>query len=249
MRNRLLSAIAIFSLTLVSGAASASVLTVSTYSMNNGDGTGERGSFDYLDHIYLPNLGNAATTPKAPLSGGTGLLTNGVAPTVDWATVPLQYVGWKYFDPTIVFNLAGLPKVGELDLYMSGNTGGLVGLPAIITVNGNPVSFTTTSIGFAVDKLSILFGGGITGSTFAVQLFAGPELADAIAISVAQDPFIIDPRTGNHTLVEPWIMLSEAQFLSAVPEPATWAMMLIGFAALAFVSYRRTRKITARLAA
>jgi hypothetical protein len=27
-----------------------------------------------------------------------------------------------------------------------------------------------------------------------------------------------------------------------VPEPSTWAMMLIGFAGLGFVGYRRTRK-------
>jgi hypothetical protein len=29
---------------------------------------------------------------------------------------------------------------------------------------------------------------------------------------------------------------------TAVPEPATWAMMLLGFAGLGFVSYRKTRK-------
>jgi len=29
---------------------------------------------------------------------------------------------------------------------------------------------------------------------------------------------------------------------SAVPEPSTWAMMIIGFAALGFVAYRRSRK-------
>ena len=29
---------------------------------------------------------------------------------------------------------------------------------------------------------------------------------------------------------------------STIPEPSTWAMMLIGFAGLGFVGYRRTRK-------
>ena len=33
--------------------------------------------------------------------------------------------------------------------------------------------------------------------------------------------------------------------LTVVPEPSTWAMMLIGFAGLAFAGYRRTRKIAA----
>ena len=32
---------------------------------------------------------------------------------------------------------------------------------------------------------------------------------------------------------------------SAVPEPATWAMVIIGFAAVGFTAYRRSRKLTA----
>jgi PEP-CTERM motif len=33
--------------------------------------------------------------------------------------------------------------------------------------------------------------------------------------------------------------------LAAVPEPSTWAMMLIGFASLGFVGYRASRKSAA----
>jgi hypothetical protein len=32
--------------------------------------------------------------------------------------------------------------------------------------------------------------------------------------------------------------------VSAVPEPATWAMMLIGFAGIGFAAYRRSRKVS-----
>jgi hypothetical protein len=39
--------------------------------------------------------------------------------------------------------------------------------------------------------------------------------------------------------------LGEIQIGSAVPEPSTWAMMLIGFAGLGFMAYRRTRKMDA----
>lgn len=39
--------------------------------------------------------------------------------------------------------------------------------------------------------------------------------------------------------LEPWIMLSEVQFSSAVPEPSTWFMMIAGFAGLGFMAYRR----------
>ena len=32
------------------------------------------------------------------------------------------------------------------------------------------------------------------------------------------------------------------EFGSAVPEPSTWAMLLLGFAGIAFVGYRRSRQ-------
>jgi hypothetical protein len=31
-------------------------------------------------------------------------------------------------------------------------------------------------------------------------------------------------------------------FLTAVPEPSTWAMMILGFAGVGFMAYRRSRK-------
>ena len=42
--------------------------------------------------------------------------------------------------------------------------------------------------------------------------------------------------------LEPWLMVSEVQFLSAVPEPSTWVMMIAGFAGLGFAAYRRKTK-------
>jgi PEP-CTERM motif len=37
-------------------------------------------------------------------------------------------------------------------------------------------------------------------------------------------------------------MVGEVSFASGVPEPASWAMMLIGFAGLGVAGYRSTRK-------
>jgi hypothetical protein len=33
------------------------------------------------------------------------------------------------------------------------------------------------------------------------------------------------------------------EFAGAVPEPSTWAMMILGFAGLGFMAYRRKNKI------
>jgi hypothetical protein len=225
--------------------ASADVVPVTSYAMNNGDGIlNAAGTFNYLDYPYLPNPGGVATTPQAPLSGGTGLLTNGVRPLAMWDGAPTEYVGWKYNDIIINFTLSGSPTVKELDVYMGGGTGGLVGLPASIWVNGVAMAFTSTLWGDpGVEKLSIIFGGsGITGNLFSLQLFAGLALSDAINYPYPNDPFIIDPRTNAYTAVEPWLMVSEVQFLSAVPEPSTWALMMIGFAGLGFMAYRRQQK-------
>jgi hypothetical protein len=37
-------------------------------------------------------------------------------------------------------------------------------------------------------------------------------------------------------------ILLDAVAVSAVPEPATWAMMIFGFAGIALMAYRRSRK-------
>jgi hypothetical protein len=38
-------------------------------------------------------------------------------------------------------------------------------------------------------------------------------------------------------------------FLHAVPEPSTWAMMILGFAGVGYMAYRRSRKNTMALTA
>lgn len=49
---------------------------------------------------------------------------------------------------------------------------------------------------------------------------------------------VIDSQTSDLSAYEP----------SAVPEPPTWAMMLLGFAGLGFVGYRKSRRPAARAA-
>lgn len=233
---------ALFALVVSCGAAQASVIPVDTYSMQNGDGILQAGTFNYLDKPYSNGNG---TTPQAPLSGGTGILTDGVAPHENWSNAPNGYVAWKYFNPTITFNFAAPATVGELDIYVSGNTGGLDGFPAAILVNGNPVSISAADWGWGYDgvqKLSIIFGSSLPTSQVIVQLLAGPAQNDALNYPYPNDPFIIDPRTNAYTTVEPWLMVSEVQFLSAVPEPSTWIMMILGFGTLAFVSFRKSQK-------
>jgi hypothetical protein len=50
---------------------------------------------------------------------------------------------------------------------------------------------------------------------------------------------------GNHLLDPINFVQSDAILQAGVPEPSTWAMMLIGFAGLGFMAYRRTKKSAA----
>jgi hypothetical protein len=52
-------------------------------------------------------------------------------------------------------------------------------------------------------------------------------------------------NVGNSSGLSTLRIDSVAPIASAVPEPSTWAMMILGFAALGFVAYRRSRKTVA----
>jgi hypothetical protein len=58
------------------------------------------------------------------------------------------------------------------------------------------------------------------------------------------DPtFTIDPSYQNYSLI------FSAGVVSGVPEPSTWAMMLVGFAGVVFMTYRRRNQASALTAA
>ena len=97
-----------------------------------------------------------------------------------------------------------------------------MGTPSSVAINGTLYAFTITPIGATAEELAIsgldLIGGQVT---------------------------VTLNRSTN------WVFASEIQFLgvpSAVPEPSTWAMMLIGFAALGFAARERKRKSVGRFA-
>jgi hypothetical protein len=195
--------------------------------MNNGCGNSCGGTFNYWDGNY--NGTGSTNVSNAPLSGGTGALTDGVIATALWYNVSNelgtgQYVGWQtqvYGNPLITFHLAGAPRVTSVNLYVDNSDFGGVGAPSSITIDGTTYAPTVTPISAYAEELTVS-GPSLTGSTITVQ-----------------------PNAGS----EPWIFVSEAQFFSTVPEPSTWAMMFIGFAGLGFAGYRKAKGGRTALAA
>jgi hypothetical protein len=250
---------ALVALLLGSQAALADVIIpVTTYSTANGDGIDQLGTFNYLDHTYSgtsPAINS--TTPNAPLTGGTGLLTNGVIPTVNWASAPTEYVGWKYQDPVLTFNLTAGQTVNSLNVYVALSTIGLVGAPSLkLSIDGGQTFIGTVATPTVVPGtdgntgiLSLLFPSGLSSSdTFTLMLDRGPIQADGNAYHAqfpGDDQFT---QLAFLPQLEPWVMVSEVQFLTAVPEPATWIMMIAGFAGLGFAAYRRRSRLQPKFA-
>jgi hypothetical protein len=115
------------------------------------------------------------------------------------------------------------------------------------TVNGTAVTPTGNIGGICCASASnpILPGGGFYSSGFSGALSAGVQ-SNWEQIYVSPYSFVssggIDPDTANG-------FNFALHFTAAtVPEPSTWAMLLLGFAGLGFAGYRAQRK-TAALAA
>jgi hypothetical protein len=86
----------------------------------------------------------------------------------------------------------------------------------------------------------------ITGNAFSIQLPG--SLPISTGSSSAQFSFALWPRVGlgNNNQISDFA--PQNAMLSAVPEPASWAMMLLGFAGVGAVMRRRQRQPLAQLA-
>lgn len=217
------SVVASIALLFGGGGASAALVNVTSYDMNNGNGVTQfTFGYNYFDFSYTktgeatpdPNAGqngsnqlvpNNAAPKYAPLTGGTGLLTDGVVATQVYSVVtgatgnvsnpyytgPSQYVGWKYQDPTIAFHLAGGQYVNSIALYVAaynpaiGDWNGLVAAPkdVVLDVNGKPISTTATvtSLNAFTSMITLSgFGNIASSSSFSLTLDRGPLQQDGI---------------------------------------------------------------------
>lgn len=205
---------------LVMAAAPAFATSIApvSYDMINGGGQASGGSYNYWDRNYS-GLGST-TTDGAYLSGGLGKLTDGIVATGRWDVTANvagtgDYVGWRdgaQTDPLITFHFTGAPTISSISIQLDNTGYGGVYGPEDIYVDGVAQSFTNPS-GIGTITLS---GLSLTGNTHTLQL---------------------NQSAG-------WVFVSEISFDgragAAVPEPANWAMMLIGFGAVGAGLRRRT---------
>ena len=194
----------------------AATVAVTSYDMPNGDS----GTYHYWDLNYTGT--GSTTTDGAALSGGVGDLTDGVIASDFWYNVENSagsgpYVGWVHSvtpNPLITFNFAGNNVINSIAIHIDNSFVGGVSAPAKILVDGIDTAFTAPAAG-TIGMINIT-GLNLTGNSHTIQF----EQA----------------QSG-------WTFVSEVTF-GAVPEPASWAMMITGFG-LVGATMRRRRAVIA----
>ena len=213
--TRLLSLI--FCTATLLGAAPISVLY---YNTPNG-----AGSF-YVDETYLcQGIASVACTPDsnaslplAPLTGGKGVLTDGIIAASNWNINATPYVGWD-FEPLIEFYFAPGNTLTLVTLQVDDSDGlGGVNVPASVIFSNGAVSLTV--------PVTDVAGSAPTAITFDVSSLGATAY---LSISPQRRQF--------------WTFISEVQFegnAEAVPEPSSGTLFAAAvLATLAMGALRR----------
>ena len=222
---QILTAASVMAIAFAAPAAAVTPIFATSYDTPNGDGQAHTGTYNYWDKNYTGS--GSTTTDGAALTGGSGDLTDGVVASGLWNTVEIDpsgtgpYVGWikeNSLNPLVTFHFAGSPTINGIGIHLDNSGIGGVLSPSAIWIDGVNTAFTAPLLGTA--GFVNFTGLTLTGNTHSIQFFQ-PSAAT-------------------------WTFVSEVQFFSgAVPEPASWAMMIAGFGIVGGAMRRRqTRRFT-----
>lgn len=139
-------------------------------------------------------------------------------------------------------NLAA-PATGNGQCCLSGQDGNLTFLSWALT---DPTMGYTTGV-FRVDPSKT--GGATTLDITAVDQFGGPSGTFTQDLTIPPSGFFTVTAQGNE-LIKTISFTADGQLddvqqvrvdgvMKAIPEPSTWAMMILGFFGIGFMAYRR----------
>jgi hypothetical protein len=145
------------------------------------------------------------------------------------------------------FDVSGPVQVGPGNNYIAGSSQGVD-----ITING-----ITHTIGGQFQSLILGYNDGLGSSRVQHEAFDSfsqyvtASLTDNVAGSLPKsilDPFSYSGNNGTgffrfttgDVMTQALFTPSQVTLTQAVPEPSTWAMMLLGFAGIGYMAYRRS---------
>ena len=133
------------------------------------------------------------------------------------------------------------------------NANGAGGLPGTVAFNGSSVITLSTFVGTSG------FGGGILRDVYQENFNIAPPVTlasgdyyFALNVPITDVLLTFGTQIGGGAVISPggaWHLYNPAtvsfavsltgEQVAAVPEPSTWAMMILGFAGVGFMAYRR----------
>jgi hypothetical protein len=139
---------------------------------------------------------------------------------------------------------------------------GVGGLPGTLASSGSSQITSSTFLG------SALFGGGIPRNVFQESFDIVPTVTlasgtyyFALSVPITDVLLTFGTEIGGGALINPggaWHLYDPATTsfavslngdqVAAIPEPSTWTMMILGFAGIGFMAYRRNSKPALRAA-
>lgn len=138
------------------------------------------------------------------------------------------------------FTLAGTESGVSATFLQPSGGAYTFGLFSLSTSNGDATPFGTFGI-----SINSTAGNGSSNAyygdlDFRVTRTSGLSTDDFIA-NAQLAYFAADLTNGQDTGSQAWM----TRVVAAVPEPSTWAMMILGFAGVGFMAYRRRNQATA----
>jgi PEP-CTERM motif len=194
------------------------------------------------------------------------ILTNGsfegtVSPWVTTGGIGTSSIGSGQATDGGSIALIGFPgiSVGKLSQSFTLSSGGLFDFAfnagrseGFCACQDVPLTFSVSIDGVVLSSVLPDFYGPDAGSATALKLVS--TYAGTVSLAAGTHEFAFNFSRGE-TLFgrNPYIGIDgvslTAQQVNAVPEPSTWAMMLLGFAGIGYGVYRRKKAAAATLAA
>jgi hypothetical protein len=137
------------------------------------------------------------------------------------------------------FSTASNQITGDVALAITGNT-------ISVTMNGQVQLFELESTFTGIGGSTFMISNSVDSAT---GLMSGVNLdlfSNFTPNSVDFATFYLGFQPGTSVTQTETLTFAS---VSAVPEPSTWAMMILGFAGIGFMTYRRSRKSSLTLAA